>query len=139
MATRDAVFVVDLLALAARGCEGAAAVDALFRPLFDGSRAVLVVGYGVAGDVARMAASLPQCASLGLVRRAVDLESVARTEPALRSLDCRAGLAGAPLPQPEPILGEESSASTGKGCTHYTDAMLRDYATFMALAHTQKV
>ena len=51
---------------------------------------------GVANDVARLAASYPQCPSMGDVRHAVDLETIVRTDPSLlRSFECHAGLAGA--------------------------------------------
>ena len=55
--------VLDMLALAPLP-HGRASLGALFGDLF---RQCLVVGYGVAGDVARLAASYPAIAELGAV------------------------------------------------------------------------
>lgn len=58
---------------------------------------------GVANDVARLAASYPQCPSMGDVQRAVDLDVIMRTNPALLSSfesECHAGLAGARCEMP---------------------------------------
>jgi len=47
LATPDAVYVVDVLTLAAEGDAGAAALEALFASLFGGgTHAPVVVGYG---------------------------------------------------------------------------------------------
>jgi hypothetical protein len=56
---------------------------------------------GLANDVARLAASYPQCPSMGDVRHAVDLETIVRTDPSLMSaFDCHTGLAGAGTAMP---------------------------------------
>jgi hypothetical protein len=55
---------------------GLASLDAVFALLF---QSCTVIGYGIAGDVARLAASYPDCRAFGIVSHAVELQEVAAT------------------------------------------------------------
>lgn len=69
VASRDAVVLFDLLALAQHA---PAALDAVLAPLL-GNPGVLKLGFEVAGDVAKLAASWPQVAAFRSVAGVLDL------------------------------------------------------------------
>eukprot|EP00882_Tetradesmus_deserticola_P017458 GHRQ01018700.1.p1 GENE.GHRQ01018700.1~~GHRQ01018700.1.p1 ORF type:complete len:158 (+),score=41.33 GHRQ01018700.1:308-781(+) len=69
LATREAAVLLDLLALAT---QHAAALDACLAPLFD-SPEVLKLGFGLAGDLAKLAGSWPDVQAFREVAGVLDL------------------------------------------------------------------